>query len=290
MRPLLFVCLTIFSAGLSASATGDNLEQGPVRVLFVGHKSDRHDSNLYYPMLAEALGREAIYFDYVTTTEAAFGDPDYLSLFDSVLLYANHKEIDPDHWENLKSFIESGRGFVPVHCASWCFQNIPEFDQVVGGRFAEHKASIFRPRTIAPEHAAIREVPEFEAWDETYKHSRHNPEGRTVLQVREVAENDNITEPEPWTWIRSQGKGRVFYTASGHDERVWSLPEFHELLKRGILWSIGKERLSAYESFIKRRAPLTYEKRADIPNYENRPEPLPYQHPLKAEDSLQYTR
>ena len=63
-------------------------------------------------------------------------------------------------------------------------------------------------------------VKEFEAWDETYKHRNHNKKDRQVLMVHEVAEKgDNITEPEPWTWVRAQGKGRVFYTASGHDER-----------------------------------------------------------------------
>ena len=29
---------------------------------------------------------------------------------------------------------------------------------------------------------------------------------------------------EPWTWVRTQGKGRVFYTAYGHDERTWGKP------------------------------------------------------------------
>ena len=56
-------------------------------------------------------------------------------------------------------------------------------------------------------HAAIKGVSEFEAWDETYVHKNHNLEGRTVLQVREVAENDNITKPESWTWVRDQGRG-----------------------------------------------------------------------------------
>jgi putative membrane-bound dehydrogenase-like protein len=109
--------------------------------------------------------------------------------------------------------------------------------------------------------------------------------------VREIAgKDDNITEPEPWTWVRTQGKGRVFYTASGHDERVWKQPAFHQLLKAGILWSVGNERKAAYEKFITGRAPLKYEKRGDIANYEKRPEPLPYQFPLKAEDSMDYTQ
>ncbi|MEC5125311.1 PVC-type heme-binding CxxCH protein [Verrucomicrobiales bacterium BCK34] len=285
--------LTAFFLGvffLLPLASKAESEVSAIRVLFVGHQSEQHPSDLYYPIIQKALGREAIYFDYVTSTADAFGSKDYLSKFDTVLLYANHKTIELDEWTNLKTFIEDGGGFVPVHCASWCFQNIPEYDQLVGGRFANHKTGIFRAKTIAPDHTAISNVPEFEAWDETYVHTRHNPENRTVLQIREVAEEDNITEPEPWTWVRTQGKGRVFYTASGHDERVWNEPAFHKLIKKGILWSVGEKRRAGYEAFIQKRTPLNYEKTDNIPNYEKRPEPLPKQDPLSAGDSMTYTR
>ena len=285
-----FATICSFLSPLGSSATGAETGKGPIRVLFVGHLAENHRSDLYYPMLQTGLGREAIYFDYVTNTAEAFGDKEFLNRFDAVLLYANHKTIEENEWANLKSFIEEGGGFIPVHCASWCFQNIPEFDQVVGGRFAGHKTGIFRAKTTAHDHAAIKNVPEFEAWDETYFHSNHNEKDRTILQIREVAENDNITKPEPWTWVRTQKKGRVFYTASGHDERVWSQPAFQTLLKKGILWSVGDERLASYTDFIKNRTPLTYEKVDNIPNYEKRPEPLPKQTPLSAAESMTYTR
>ena len=264
---------------------------GAIRVLFLGHESEHHNSNKYYPMLAKGLGRDAIYFDYVTSVEEALGDADYLSKFDTVMLYANHGEITPQQWKNLKGYVEGGGGFVPVHCASWCFGNEPGFDQLVGGRFDSHKTGTFTAKVVDAKHPAMAGVEAFEAWDETYKHKNHNEIDRTVLMVREIAgKDDNITEPEPWTWVRTQGKGRVFYTASGHDERVWKQPAFHQLLKAGILWSVGDERKAAYEKFIAARAPLKYEKRGDIANYEKRPEPLPYQFPLKAEDSMDYTQ
>jgi len=282
------ICLLVIA--LTATPSPARPSNGPIRVLFLGHDIKHHPSNLYYPMLAKALGRDAIYFDYSISVEQALGDADYLDLFDVVLLYANHGKIEAHQWKNLLNFVDNGGGFVPVHCASACFGNEPEFDQLVGGRFAHHKTSIFKSKTITPNHTAIKGVPEFEAWDETYVHKNHNEEGRTVLQVREVAENDNITEPEPWTWIRKQGKGRVFYTASGHDERVWGKPEFHELLKRGILWAAGDTRHSSYKQFLKNRVPLTYKKTDNIPNYEKRPQPLPKQDPLSAEASMQYTQ
>lgn len=268
---------------------------GPVRILFLGHNGDgpgqaSHEPGKMYPYLAQSLGREAIYFDYVATPEEAFGDREKLFRYDAVLLYANHQTLDRALWRNLKDFVESGKGFVPVHCASWCFQNILEYDQFVGGRFRSHGKGVFSPKTITPDHPAIAGVETYEAFDETYYHNNHNETDRTVLQVREGPEGDPQPGPEPWTWVRTQGKGRIFYTAGGHDEQVWSLPEFHALLKAGILWSIGDERRAAYGDFLTKRTPLRYEPRDFIPNYENRPEPLPYQFPLAAEDSIDYLR
>ncbi len=264
--------------------------EGPIRVLFLGHESEHHNSNLYYPMLQQALGPEAIYFDYATSAEVALGDAVFLERFDAVLLYANHAEISPKQWRNLLAFVEAGGGFVPVHCASWCFGNEPGFGRLVGGRFKSHQSGVFKVRTVRAEHPAVANVPELEAWDETYFHSDHDSANRTVLQVRDAMPGDPHTEPEPWTWVRTQGKGRVFYTASGHDHRVWSRPEFHALLKQGILWATGEERRVRYEAFIRSRPPLQYERRAEIPNYEGRPEPLKYQLPLPPRASLDYTR
>ena len=74
----------------------------------------------------------------------------------------------------------------------------------------------------------------FESWDETYVHTKHNEKDRTVLEYR--VEGD---VKEPWTWVRTQGKGRVFYTAWGHDERTWGNPGFQNLVERGIRWAVG---------------------------------------------------
>ena len=108
--------------------------------------------------------------------------------------------------------------------------------------------------------------------------------------VRDPLPGDPHDQPEPWTWVRTEGKGRVFYTASGHDERVWNKPEFHQLIKKGILWAVGEKVHKRYQKFLANREPLRYEKRDDIPNYEKRPEPLAYQLPLSPEESMKHTQ
>ncbi|MFO7845020.1 MAG: ThuA domain-containing protein [Balneolaceae bacterium] len=82
-------------------------------------------------------------------------------------------------------------------------------------------------------HPVLQGVPEFESWDETYVHSKHNPD-KEVLSVRVEDGHE-----EPWTWVRNQGDGRVFYTAWGHDERTWQNDGFKSLIERATRWSVG---------------------------------------------------
>lgn len=281
MAAALFLLTRLAPAALGADGK-------PVRILFLGHDSEHHNSNEYYPMIAAALGREAIYFDYSTDLATAL-DPEYLRRFDGLLLYANHTEISPGQLQTLIDYVEAGHGFIPVHSASACFGSEKRFVDLVGARFSRHGGEVFRAGIVRPNHPAMAGVTAFETWDETYVHTDHHESGRTVLMVRVPAEAEG-DRAEPWTWVRRQGKGRVFYTASGHDARTWSNTGFQQMLKAGILWAIGDEARSDYERFITTRKPLQYEKRDHIPNYERRPEPLPYQLPLSPEDSLDYTQ
>jgi type 1 glutamine amidotransferase len=45
--------------------------------------------------------------------------------------------------------------------------------------------------------------------------------------------------PYPSTWARKEGKGRVYYTAMGHREDVWTNPVFQDILVGGTKWALG---------------------------------------------------
>ena len=64
----------------------------------------------------------------------------------------------------------------------------------------------------------------------------------TPSTTKRTARFSNIAlkanKKEPWTWVRTQGKGRVFYTAWGHDERTWGNPGFQNLVERGVRWAV----------------------------------------------------
>src|SRR5207247_5089764 len=101
-------------------------------------------------------------------------------------------------------------------------------------QFKKHGTGVFRTVLAEPQHPIMKGFTGFESWDETYVHTRHNTRDRVVLEYRVEGK-----AKEPWTWVRTQGKGRVFYTAWGHDERTWSNPGFQSLIERGIRWATG---------------------------------------------------
>ena len=254
-------------------------DDGPRRleILFLGHNSEHHNSAEYLPMLASALSREGINFTY--TEDPADLNAENLSHFDGLMIYANHEKMDPAQEKALLDFVAEGKGFIPVHSASFCFQNSAEYIQLVGGQFQKHDTATFIADIVAKQHPAMQSVDTFSTWDETYIHHKLTDD-RTVLMERTEG-----SHREPWTWVKEHGKGRVFYTAYGHDGRSWNHPEFHELLKQGILWAVGDKTRKQWDDYMHALPVLKYRPEPNIPNYEKRNPPPQYQEPLTPEES-----
>jgi putative membrane-bound dehydrogenase-like protein len=85
--------------------------------------------------------------------------------------------------------------------------------------------------------------------------------------------------------VRTHGKGRIFYTAYGHDERTWSVPGFQDLLEKGILWAVNDDAKKALAALNPK--PFEY-RAAKLPNYEQRPGAQLQQLPLSPEESVKH--
>ena len=87
----------------------------------------------------------------------------------------------------LLDFVEGGKGFVPLHCASYCFRNSDAIVGLMGGQFKSHATGTFRTTIAEPNHPIMKGFQGFESWDETYVHTKHNDKDRTILEYREEA-------------------------------------------------------------------------------------------------------
>jgi putative membrane-bound dehydrogenase-like protein len=231
----------------------------PLAVLFLGDRGP-HRPFERFEQLAPVLAGRGVELTY--TEKSSDLNAEALGKYDALVIYANATQITKDQEKALLDYVAGGGGFVPLHCASFCFLNSPEYVTLVGAQFQKHGTGQFETTVVDPDHPIIQGLEPFRTWDETYVHAKHNTKDRHVLQTR-----DDQAGSEPWTWIRTQGKGRVFYTAYGHDARTWGHPGFHDLVERGIRWAANKG--DVYDSrprVAKGLRTFEYEK-AEIPLY-----------------------
>lgn len=269
-----FLLLTPFFYACNSNKKNDDAPRR-LEIFFLGHASKHHDSELLAEILAQEYFTSGINITYSVDPDDLTNDA--LLRYDGLILYANHDSITPSQEKALLDYVASGKGFIPLHSASHCFRNSPEVVGLIGGQFKSHGGGSFTADVIKPEHPAMNGVTPFETeWDETYVHYN------LADDIDVLMERIDSVHREPYTWVKEYGKGRVFYTAFGHDERTFRNPGFLQLVKSGILWAVGDQAVSKMEAF--KIAEPTYEA-AEMPNYEQRDPAPKYQFPLSPEES-----
>ena len=230
--PKMATLVTLLAMGIASSAAqgAESPRTVPVlKVLFLG------DGTQHYPHermreIASPLVTRGIQLVY--TEDLASLTLENLRLYDALMIYADIDTIDPRQEQALHDYVNGGGGLVALHVASHSFRNSQRYVAMLGAQLATHGTGRFRTRIAAPDHPLMQGFGGFESDDETYVHRQHNSQGRTVLEYRDA---------EPYTWVRAEGAGRVFYTAWGHDERTWKNPGFQDLVERGIRHAAGQK-------------------------------------------------
>jgi putative membrane-bound dehydrogenase-like protein len=202
-------------------------------VLFLGNLSKHHDANKYAPWLAIKLFESGINLTY--TNDINELNAENLSKYDGLIIYANYDTISPTQESALKNFVQGGKGLIALHSAAGCFKNSEWYVNAVGGQYKSETTGKFIAKITNSQHPVMKGLVEFETKDEQYVHQRLNPD-ITVLMER-VTDGRH----EPNTWVRNEGKGRVFYTAYGHNDTTWTKLGFLNLVKNGAMWAIGDE-------------------------------------------------
>ena len=202
---ILFLGLGLTIATTSLGADGPSPppaggESGqPLSVLFLGDQGHHRPADRAAQITPVLAGR-GIHVTYTEKTSDL--NPETLARYDALIIYANTTRIGPAQEKALLDYVEGGGGFVPLHCASYCFLNSPKYIALVGAQFNSHGTGTFDTKIVDPSHPIMKGFEPFRTWDETYVHTKHNEKDRHVLQVRAEGQGE-----EPWTWVRTQGKG-----------------------------------------------------------------------------------
>lgn len=246
-----------------------------LEILFLGHKSKHHDSERLADIFTTEYFKKGINITY--TTDPNDLNEETLKHYDGLIVYANHDTISRSQEKALLDFVRSGKGFIPLHSASFCFRNSPEVVELIGGQFKSHRYDSFPAVIVKPEHPVMANVPAFTTTDETYVHDKISK------NIEVLSERVEGNHREPYTWVRSYGAGKVFYTAYGHDEKTFTNPGFLKLVYNGILWAVGDEARNNLANF-KLADPVYYD--GPVPNYEKKDPAPKVQASLSPEQSM----
>jgi type 1 glutamine amidotransferase len=134
-------------------------------------------------------------------------------------------------------------------------QQWPEFNKLIGGFFKFHWSDpqLIYVKIDDPNSplTAMFHGKEFEIHDETYtfaqnSFSRTNVHVLTSIDYNKMSPADKAKEANPRTdadyalsYIRREGKGRVFYEGHGHSDRVYAMTPMLEHLRAGIQYALG---------------------------------------------------
>jgi uncharacterized protein len=252
----------------------------PLKVLFLGHDQPQHSAAAIYQALGAPLARRGIQLTPVLTPAAAFV-ADKLAHYDALVLYGNHSAITPEEEKALVDFVEGGKGVVAMHSAAEMFAGSERYAALLGAQAKTEGGSEFTAEVVQPSHPAVQGVQPFATWDEAVVYTKQNPADRTVLMERVDAKGRT-----PWTWVRTQGRGRVFYTAYGHDQRTWTNRSFQSLIEKAIVWAVPEPSRQAFQQL--RMPEVVYVDGLTVPNYENRDPAPKYQLPFPVDEAMKF--
>src|SRR5271166_4638121 len=93
-------------------------EEKPIKILFLGDNG-HHKPADRFRQLQPVLAKRGIDLTYTDRVEALSAKT--LAGYDGLMIYANHTKWTSENEAALIEFVESGHGFIPLHCASYCF-------------------------------------------------------------------------------------------------------------------------------------------------------------------------
>ena len=225
----------------------------------------QHDSVSHALATIERLGYETGAYDTIIRTDSqlitkkqvltADGKPSLyakdLNDFDAIFFFGVREiQLTAEQKADLLSFVhDDGKGFVAAHAALTTFFSWPEFGKMIGGRFDEHPWGIIQAPVLVEDSKfpGMQELPKtFPHTDEYYQvkdFSRKDARVLLRLDVSKLDLNGSLVHHKdqdwPLAWAKMYGKGRVYYSALGHDPSTWDDRAVQEMYYQAILWALG---------------------------------------------------
>jgi type 1 glutamine amidotransferase len=223
------------------------------------------------PVVNEALKimgqKTGAYEVTVCTDDYSIFTPEKLAQFDAVCLNnTTHLKFDPqetpERCKALMDFVKGGKGIIGVHAATdnfyeWPDKMIhawPEGMEMMGGRFSGHPwggGGIWAIKIDEPDHplTAAFKGKGFKINDEIYRTEPplYSRDKQLVLMSLDMSDptTRNVNGFIPTdvdtgiSWVKTWGKGRMFYCSLGHNDHIFWNPAILQHYLDGIQFALG---------------------------------------------------
>jgi uncharacterized protein len=235
------VCFGLFLLVASLAAQ-------PKRVLYFSHTAGfRHGSIAAAREVLRSLDPQR--WQVTASEDPAIISASRLRDFDAVFFYTSGEIAFSDTQKReLLEYVRNGGGFGAIHSASDTLYTWPEYGEMLGGYFDGHPWTQRVTLDVEePEHTVMRGLPHsFSLLEEVYQHrafDRSKVRVLLTLDTRSVnlrASGVRRTDNDfALAWVRSYGRGRVFYTGLGHFDAVFADARVRRMLQQGLEWISG---------------------------------------------------
>lgn len=153
--------------------------------------------------------------------------------FNVIVLMSEKWRGDEKNRQELLQMVKDGKGLVVVHMAYG-----PCVEALGGKATRNGKTGEFKVEVVDKNHPITQGMDNFMAGpkDELYAGVKFTADDVHVL----ARGQDTLGTWEPVAWVRTFGKGRIFYTSLGHSTDSQKNPNFIKLVSSGVRWVAEK--------------------------------------------------
>ena len=230
-----------------------------------------HTSIPYGKKLFEILGTKTGAYEPVVSDDAAMFEPETLKQFDAVVLNnanrdiflpADFAKLPPEKQAEAKkredrlkksfaAYLAAGGGLAVTHAGVAVYRTWDEYGKIIGARFKNHpwrSGSEITVKIDDPTHPVAAAFPEatFTYKDEVYQvtdpYSRDNLRVLVSIDTTRSDMNKKGLRADmdlAISWVKSYGRGRVFYCAIGHDHPLFWDPVVVQHYLDGVQFACG---------------------------------------------------
>lgn len=212
----------------------------PIQVLLVtGVDHPSHDWTKTTPTICELLEKDEQFAVRVVKDPNLLASPEIFDVDVVFLHFRNDKPLAQQSQvqANLSGFVERGGGLVVMHFASGALGDWPEYRNLVGkvwdGENTHDPRGQFTVEFTEEQHPITQGLGDFQTDDELYI----GLVGERPVELLAFARSKVTGRDHPMAFAFQYGKGRVFHTPLGHDDRAIRSPGTAELIRRGCAWA-----------------------------------------------------